>query len=89
MRLLLVQGNNDMLLCFVGGSAIAMAHADARLVCLRTKRKLCRCLCRWFQPFLGFVMANLAQEAVEGMQKKLQGMAEKGQLKPERATAAA
>lgn len=32
-------------------------------------------------------MANLAKEAVVGMQKKLQGMAEQGKFQPEKATA--
>lgn len=43
-------------------------------------------LCRWFQPLLGFVMANLAKEAVEGMQVKLQQLQEKGEFTPEKAT---
>lgn len=46
-------------------------------------------LCRWFQPLLGFVMANLAKEAVEGMQEKLQQLQEKGKFAPEKAAAAA
>ena len=46
-------------------------------------------LCRWFQPLLGFVMANLAKEAVEGMQEKLSQLQEKGKFAPEKAAAAA
>lgn len=34
-------------------------------------------------------MANLAKEAVEGMQKKLQGMTEKGKFQRENAPASA
>lgn len=43
---------------------------------------------KWFQPFSGFVMANLAKEAVEGMQKKLQELQEDGKFMPERSAAA-
>ncbi|KAL3154278.1 hypothetical protein ABBQ32_013769 [Trebouxia sp. C0010 RCD-2024] len=43
---------------------------------------------KWFQPFSGFVMANLAKEAVEGMQKKLQQLQEDGKFMPERSAAA-
>lgn len=44
--------------------------------------------CRYFNFFLGFLMANLAKEAVEGMQEKLQQLQKQGKFKPERATAA-
>ncbi|KAL0031761.1 hypothetical protein WJX79_005760 [Trebouxia sp. C0005] len=48
-------------------------------------------LVRWykyFQFFLGFLMGNLAQEAVEGLQEKLQQMQEQGKLVSEKASAA-
>ena len=43
---------------------------------------------RYFNFFLGFLMANLAKEAVEGMQEKLQQLQKQGQFEPEKATAA-
>ena len=44
--------------------------------------------CRVFQPLLGFVMANLAKEAVEGMQQKLQQLQEQGKFAPEQTATA-
>ncbi|KAL0026595.1 hypothetical protein WJX77_009121 [Trebouxia sp. C0004] len=48
-------------------------------------------LVRWykyFQFFIGFLMGNLAKEAVEGLQEKLQQMQEQGKFVPEKASAA-
>ena len=36
--------------------------------------------CRYFQLFLGYVMANLAKEAVVGLEKKLKAMEREGKL---------
>ena len=47
-----------------------------------------RAVCRYFQFFIGFLMGNLAKEAVEGLQEKLQQMQEQGKFASEKASAA-
>ena len=43
---------------------------------------------RYFQVFLGYVMANLAKEAVEGLEKKLKAMQQEGKLRAAKASPA-
>ena len=64
--------------------------ATVRKMCCQVLLFLCTHFVhrRWFQPLLGFAMANLAKEAVGGMQAKLQEMHEQGKLMPERVAAA-
>ena len=61
-----------------------MTAGDLRLLDVD---KDCFC-CRYFQFILGFLMADIAREAVVGLQRKLHDLEKQGKFARERATVA-
>jgi len=72
---------------FSSEAVLSYAQSYSRLIALIHTWKAVAA-CRYFQFFIGFLMGNLAKEAVEGLQEKLQQMQEQGKFVSEKASAA-